>query len=166
MLRGNRFLGTAILDTGLIEPEALDQANPKLLDYIKEEDVKNASLLRILLFELQLLDEAKLLDYTVQQHNLGLVDLHHYKLEQPLLSSFDIDLCWATRTMPFDKVEDVYFLSSCYYLSVPVVKHWEEFLEGKIVWYASPMMVLTEALETWEEKIEADQPEAEATENA
>ena len=148
-MRANRFLGSALVESGLITYDHIDAANQKLLDYIKAENLRQASLLNILIYELQALKEDSLLNYIVQTHGLGLIDLSRYRFDKTFFESLgvDLELCWSTLTVPFDLVEGVSFLGTAYFLSVPIVEHWQETLKTNIVWYAAPISSVVDALE-------------------
>jgi hypothetical protein len=73
----------------------------------------------------------------------------------------ELSLCWASSTIPFDHVEGTYMVASCYYISAPVVKYWEELLDGKVVWYAASMASINRGLERIEEIHAAEDAAAE-----
>ncbi|MDA0350157.1 MAG: hypothetical protein O3C20_22465 [Verrucomicrobia bacterium] len=52
ILRSNRFLGNTLVNNELITLEQLEAANNVLLDKIEAENIREASLLRILMWEL------------------------------------------------------------------------------------------------------------------
>ncbi len=131
----------------LIESEDQEAATHRLLEAIQADDLQRAGLLRILLYELKALREERLLDHMVEVSGIGLVDLSSYNLSEGFNREIDLELCWATWTIPFDTVEDVHFVSTAYYLSDPVVKHWVELLPGRVIWFASPMASIIESLE-------------------
>ncbi|MEM8548068.1 MAG: TRAP transporter TatT component family protein [Pseudomonadota bacterium] len=66
ILRSNRFLGSALIERGLVTAEDLEVANEKLLETIQAGDIRGASLLNILIYEQKALDEALLLDSLVE----------------------------------------------------------------------------------------------------
>jgi len=150
LLRGNRFLGSALVDKGLITVETLDQANQRLLEVLQTGNLKQASLLYVLLYDLHALSEEALLTHLVDEYSLPLVDLHGYELERSVQRPLDMDLCWTSWTVPFDRVEDVWFVASAYYLSQPVVKHWNNLLGDTVIWYGASFATMTEALDRLE----------------
>ncbi len=158
ILRSNRFLGNNLVNHELITLEQLEEANNVLLDKIDAENVKEASLLRILMWELDTLNEADLIKFQVDQHDIGLTDLGFYSYleteagEEPL---FSLDDCWTTWTVPFDHENGLYFLATAYYLSKPVVDLWEEKLGGKILWFATELGGLSTLLENAEQELKA-----------
>ncbi len=151
ILRSNRFLGSALVDKGLLSTGDLEEANDKFMEAIQSADLKRASILSTLLFEIQKLEEARLLDYLVEEEKLGLVDLSFVELQSLRPMNVDLSLCWATSTVPFDHVEGTYMVATCYYMSAPVIKHWEGLLDGRVIWYGTSMSSLSRAIERIEE---------------
>lgn len=156
ILRSNRFLGSALVDKGLVSNEDLEVANAKFMEAIQSADFKRASILSTLIFELKKLDETNLLDHFVEESKLGLVDLDFAELMSLRSLDVDLSLCWASSTLPFDWVEGTHMLATCYYLSAPVVKHWEDLLDGPVIWYGTTMTSLSRALGRVEEIHEAE----------
>lgn len=163
ILRSNRFLGSSLVDKGLVSTADLESANEKFMESIQANDLKSASILTSLVFELKALDEGQLLSHTVEENDIGMVDLKH--VEVPSMSAFDVDptLCWATSTIPFDKMGDTYLLATCYYLSAPVQKCWKEALGADIIWYATSVSSIAYGLERLDE-IQAEEEAAAAEE--
>ncbi len=165
ILRSNRFLGSSLVDKGLLSSGDLEAANEKFMEAIQSPELlKNASILTTLLYDLKVLDEARLLEHLVEEHDLGLIDLNHIKLRSLPSTELDMSLCWATSTLPFDQVEETYMVATCYYMSAPVVKHWEELLNGKVVWYGTSMASMGRGLECLEDVLAAEKAAAEAAE--
>ena len=160
-MRSNRFLGSALTDAGLVTRDDLEKANEKFMDAIQNEEVKNASIMTSLLFDLKVLDEARLIEFVTEEKGAGVIDLN--AVEMPSLRTMNVDpgLCYATSTIPFDRVEETFLVATCYYLSKPVVKHWEELLRGRVIWYATTMSALASALERIEEMHAAEDAAAE-----
>jgi len=167
ILRSNRFLGSSLVNKGLLSNGDLEAANEKFMDAIQSPELlKSASILTTLLYDLKVLDEARLLEHIVDEHSIGLIDLDYIDIRPLPSTEIDLSLCWASSTIPFDKVDDTYMVASCYYLSAPVVKHWEESLEGKVVWYSTSMVSMSRGLERLEEVLAAEKIAAEeAAEN-
>ena len=166
ILRSNRFLGSSLVDKGLISSSDLEAANEKFMEAIQAGDFERGSILSTLLYGLKALDETLLLDHLVEECNLGLVDLDFVAM--PSLRPLDVDLsvCWASSTIPFDKVEKTFMLATCYYLSAPVVKYWEGLLDGPIIWYATSTASMTGALERVGEIHEAEDKAAKEDDDA
>jgi len=159
LLRSNRFLGSALVNNNLVQVEELEAANEKLLEVIQTKNLKQASLLNILVYDLKILKEASLIDYLQDNYGIGLIDLNHYDLEKSVAKDIDLELCWATWTVPFDTVENFHFLASAYYISAPVLKFWDEQIEGNIVWYSAPISSISNTLTTLESSHE-EEPQA------
>lgn len=147
LLRGNRFLGSALVNANLITIDHLEEANQKLLDIINTENLKQASILNILSFDMNVLDEPELIHYTVENNPVGLIDLSHYNLARGFDNTLDLPLCWATWTIPFERLDGIYSVATAYYLSKPIVEYWENALDGHIMWYACSLKSLSEALQ-------------------
>lgn len=148
ILRSNRFLGSALVERALLTNENLEVANEKLLEIIQSGNLRKANLLNILLYELNVLDESKLIDTLIEEFHLGLIDLANYDLSALKEMGLDFDLCWATFTVPFDKVENYVKIATSYYLSKPARTYWEEQFEGaQIIWYISSLGSVVNTLE-------------------
>ena len=156
ILRSNRFLGSALVDKRLVSNGDLEEANVKFMEAIQTAEFKRASILSTLIFELKKLDESKLLDYLADESRIGLVDLDFVELMSLRSLDVDLSLCWASSTLPFDSVEGTHLLATCYYMSAPVVKHWEDLLDGPVIWYGTTMASLSRALARVEEIHEAE----------
>lgn len=150
-----------MVNKGLLSSVDLEAANEKFMDAVQSPELlRQASILNTMVYDLKVLDEARLLEHIVEEHNIGLVDLDHIEIRPLPSTEIDISLCQASSTIPFDKVEQTYMVASCYYLSAPVVKHWEELLDGKVVWYSTSMASMSRGLERLEEAISAEQAAA------
>jgi len=156
ILRSNRFLGSSLVDKGLVSASDLDEANGKFMEAIQAADLKRASILSTLVFDLKKMDEAHLLDYMVEENKLGLIDLNFVELRSLRSMNVDLSLCWASSTVPFDYVEGTYMLATCYYMSAPVIKYWEHLLDGNVIWYGTSISSLSRALERIEEIHQAE----------
>lgn len=150
LLRGNRFLGSALVEKGLITVDVLDHANQRLLEVLQGENWKQASLLHVLLYDLRALKEEDLINHLVDEYSLPLVDLRGYHLEKSVVPPVDLSLCWTTWTLPFDQIEGVWFVATAYYLSQPVVKHWNHLLGESVIWYGASVTSINESLERLE----------------
>jgi len=162
ILRSNRFLGSSLVSKGLISSEDLGAANEKFMAAIQSPELlRNASILTTLLYDLKVLNEAKLIEHIVEEYGIGLIDLNCVELRTLRPMNAELSLCWASSTIPFDHVEGTYMVASCYYISAPVVKYWEELLDGKVVWYAASMASINRGLERIEEIHAAEDAAAE-----
>ena len=158
ILRGNRFLGSSLLDKGLISNANLETANEKFMEVIQSrESFKNASVLKIMLHDLKILDENRLLKHMLEEYEIGLIDLNSIEFRKLSNIEISLDLCWSTLTVPFDMDEQTYMLATCYYMSSPVIKYWEELLGGKVIWYATSMISISHGLERIENILSDDE---------
>lgn len=151
LMRANRFMGSALTDSKLVTVEQLGKANERLLEVIQKGDLKKASILQLLIYELKLINESVVIDYQVEQEKIPLIELSHYGTEEILKQDLDLELCWTTRTLPFDHIEDFFYVATSYYMSVPVRRHWEQELGGNIIWYATSIESMTNMLLKLEE---------------
>jgi len=125
----------------------LESANEKFMESIQGGEMRHASILTPLIYDLKVLEEDKMIEYMAEEYELGLVDLSFIKLQSLRPIDVDLDLCWATSTLPFDYVDGVYLVATCYYLSAPVVKHWEDSLDGRVIWYVTSCTSMARALD-------------------
>ena len=163
ILRSNRFLVSSLLDAGLITNAQMEIANEKFLEAAQSSDsYKNVSMLKILLHDLKALDEDRLLNHINDTHEIGLVDLRQIQPFKPSNQQIDQSICWATLTVPFDQVDQTFMLATCYYMSSPAIKYWEELLGNKVIWYATSIFSITPYLETFEKHMSAVEPGSES----
>jgi len=144
-LRSNRFLGAALLDKGLIEQEALEEANERLMQLLQHQEVKRPCLLQILMYDLKVLKEEDLLDSLARGAPVGMVDLSQINIQIP--TDVRPEECGATGTIPFDCQEKHYFLATTYYYSNPVREYWTDRLQGEVIWYVTTLEQMNVALE-------------------
>jgi len=147
ILRSNRFLGSALIERQLIASDDLEAANEKLLELVQAGDMRGANLLNILLFDLKAIDENTLIELVTEEQPVGMIDLSNYDLVKFREINADIEICYATYTVPFDKVEDFTMVATAYYLSKPTIAYWEEILGGNVIWYVSSVASIAEAIE-------------------
>ena len=160
ILRSNRFLVSSFLDKGLITDLQMEAANEKFMEATQSsETLRNISILEILLYELKALDEVRLLDHLVDEFKIGLIDLNQIDPSKLPFKALDISLCRSTLTIPFDKFGETCMLATCYYMSAPVVRHWEEFLGGRVIWYTTSMGSMNHYLERVENVLNETEPE-------
>ena len=156
ILRSNRFLVSSLLDKKLITNAQMEAANERFIAAAQTPNTyKNTSILKILLHDLKALDEDRLLSHISEEYKIGLVDLKQIELQESSPIEMDISLCWATLTVPFDQVDQTFMLATCYYMSSPTLKYWEELLGGKIIWYATSMISVTSYLEGIESRVDS-----------
>ncbi|MGK0464181.1 MAG: hypothetical protein ACJAT5_000591 [Lentimonas sp.] len=158
ILRSNRFLVSSLLDKKLITNAQMEAANEKFIEAAQTTNTyKNTSILKILLHDLKALDEDRLLSHIIEEYKIGLVDLKQIELQESSPIEMDLSLCWATLTVPFDQVDQTFMLATCYYMSSPTLKYWEELLGGKIIWYATSMISVTSYLEGIERRDDSEE---------
>lgn len=150
LMRANRLLGASLVEANLVKIENLEAANERLLELISTGNYRKGSVLSILAYELQVVKEGDVLQYAVDEHGAGLVDLRSYDIPDDLRLTTDIGACWATWSVPFDREEDVYFVATAYYLSPAVRTYWEKQLGGPVVWYGTTLEMLADHFEKTE----------------
>ena len=62
--------------------------------------------------DVKALREKELVRFTVENLQLLAVDLRSYNLTKTKEIAKDFEACWATWTVPFDLVEEIYFLAT------------------------------------------------------
>jgi|SRR5664280_194507 len=147
LMRANRTLGAALVEANLVKIDDLMAANERLLELLRSNAERQATLLGLLMYEKKVLGEADLLQHILETDGIGLIDLRNYDVPDDLRKNVDLGSCWATWTVPFDKEEDFTFVASAYYLSTAVRSHWEKQLGAKILWYATTLEVVSDFLE-------------------
>lgn len=151
IMRSNRLLGASLVERELVSIEDLDNANERLLELMSNAVAEQrVSLLSILVNEKQSLSEGRLLEELVDYEGLGIIDVRNMEISEELAPVTDQGACWATWTVPFDLVEDTYYLATAYYMSPAVRAFWEDKIPGKIIWFAAPLETIIEYLETLE----------------
>jgi len=150
LMRANRLLGAHLVEANLVKIDNLEAANERLLELISTGDHRKGSVLSILAYELQVVNETDVLQYVMEEHGLGLVDLRSYEVPDDLRSSYDVGACWATWSLPFDREDDVFFVATAYYLSPAIRVYWEKQLGGPIVWFGTTQEMLADYFEKLE----------------
>jgi len=151
-VRANESIGEALIKAKLADQEMIDNALLLFNDYVERNELKLACLIKILSWDLKVIDETTILDHLVENHNLGYCLIKSYNIIRENLPDFTINECWATMTLPFDVMEGVFFVTTTNYLSLDVVEHWQKRLSPKIIWYVSDLSSLTIQLETIEKR--------------
>jgi hypothetical protein len=147
LMRANRLLGSALIEHNLVKFEDLEAANERLLEVAASGQVRQSSVLSILVYERKVLREEDVLHHVVDDHGLGVVDLRGYDVPEDVRRELDLDACWATWSVPFDREEDFHFVATAYYLSPAVRTHWEKKLGGQIIWQATTMDIIADFLD-------------------
>src|SRR4051812_37267009 len=147
LMRANRLLGSALIEHSLVKFEDLEAANERLLEVAASGQVRQSSVLSILVYEKKVLREEDVLHHVVDDHGVGVVDLRGYDVPEDVKKEIDLDACWATWSVPFDREEDFHFVATAYYLSPAVRTHWEKKLGGQIIWQATTMDIIADFLD-------------------
>ncbi|MDQ5980734.1 MAG: hypothetical protein QG602_3711 [Verrucomicrobiota bacterium] len=147
LMRANRLLGSALIEHNLVKFEDLEAANERLLEVAASGQVRQSSVLNILVYEKKVLREEDVLHHVVDDHGVGVVDLRGYDVPEDVRKEMDLDACWATWSVPFDREEDFHFVATAYYLSPAVRSHWEKKLGGQIIWQATTMDIIADFLD-------------------
>ena len=161
LMRANRQLGTALVEYNLVKLEDLEAANERLLEHVAAGEMRQASLLSVLVYEKKVLKEDDVLHHVVDDHALGVVDLRGYEVPEEIRKELDVPECWATWSVPFDREEDFHFIATAYYLSTAVRTYWEKKLKGPIVWTATSMENIGDFLEKLQAERDAAAKKAE-----
>ena len=146
MMRANRLLGPALVERDLVSLEDLERATGRLLELTARGEPRECTLLGVLAHELKVLREADVLRRSVEADGIGLVDLRVIDVPEDLRKEFDVDECWATWTVPFDREDGITCLASAYHLSPAVRAHWEKRAGGAILWYGTTLGDIAEHL--------------------
>jgi hypothetical protein len=147
LMRANRLLGSALIEHNLVKFEDLEAANERLLEIAAAGQVRQSSVLSILVYEKKVLREEDVLHHVVDDHGVGVVDLRGYDVPEDVKKEMDLEACWATWSVPFDREEDFHFVATAYYLSPAVRTHWEKKLGGQIIWQATTMDIIADFLD-------------------
>lgn len=149
-MRANRLLGAPLVEANLVKIEDLEQANERLLALVDEGQPRQCTVLGILAYEMKVLREDDVLQHVVDNDGVGLVDLRRYDAAEDLKKGLDLDACWATWSVPFDREEDYHFIATAYYLSPAVRTFWEKHYGGPILWFGTTLEAIAEQLERFE----------------
>ena len=147
VMRANRLLGAQLVEHNLVKIEDLNTANEKFIEAVGGDQPRNATILGLLAYDMKVLKEDDVLHQLVENDGLGLVDLRNYEVPDEVKKDLDIEACWATWSVPFDKEEEFFFVATAYYLSPAVKNHWEKRLGGPILWFGTTLEVIAEHLE-------------------
>lgn len=147
IMRANRLLGATLVEQNFVKIEDLERANERLLELVAAEDVRQATVLGILAYELRVVREEDILLHLADTESLGLVDLHTYDAHDDCRKATDINACWATWSVPYDKEEGTTFVATAYYLSPAVRAFWEKQLGTAIIWYGTTLSNIAEYLD-------------------
>jgi hypothetical protein len=146
-MRSNRLLGANLVEANLVKLEDLEPANERLLSLADTELPRQCTVLGVLAYEMKVLREEDVLQHIVENEGVGLVDLRNYDTMEDLRKTLDIDACWATWSVPFDREEDFHFIATAYYLSPAVRTFWEKQCNGPILWFGTTLEGIADHLE-------------------
>lgn len=147
MMRANRLMGAALVEANLVKLEDLEKANERLLELAGGGQPRQCTVLGILAYELKVVREEDVLHHLAEQEGVGSVDLRAYDVPEDLRKGVDVDACWATWSVPFDREEDFTFIASAYTPSPAVKAHWEKQVGGPILWFGATLEGIAEYLE-------------------
>jgi hypothetical protein len=147
LMRANRLLGANLVEANLVTVDQLESANEKLLELIAGGTPRQCTLLGVLAYDLKVVKEEDVLQHCVDEHGIGLVDLHVYEGADDVRAKLNHAACWATWTVPFDRDEDFTLVASAYYLSPAVRTFWEKQLGGQVIWYGTTLEAVADTLE-------------------
>jgi hypothetical protein len=147
LMRANRLLGAGLVEHNLVKIEDLEKANERLLEIIASNQLRQATVLGVLAYEIKVIKEEDVLQHLVETEGLGLVDLRGYEPPEDTRKGLDLDACWATWSVPFDIEEDFTFIASAYYLSPGVRAYWEKKFTGPILWFGTTLEGISEHLD-------------------
>lgn len=147
ILRSNRFLASTLAEGGLVTDDDINEANGKLLESIEAGNPRQISLLNTLIYDLQCLEEKDYINFVLQEYKIGLIALRNYRVRPTGNEMNDPAHCWATWTVPFDKVGDYHLVATAYFPSKPVIDHWEKIADDPIIWYGTTIECVTEAID-------------------
>lgn len=147
LMRGNRLLGASLVEANLVTVDQLENANEKLLELIAGGTPRQCTLLGVLAYDLKVVREEDVLQYCVDEHNIGLIDLRQYEGAEDARAGISLPACWATWTLPFDREEDFAMVATAYYLSPAIRAFWEKQIGGPIIWYGTTLDEIAETLE-------------------
>lgn len=147
LMRANRLLGASLVEANLVTVDQLENANEKLLELIAGGTPRQCTLLGVLAYDLKVVKEEDVLQHCVDEHGIGLIDLHAYEGADEVRASLNHAACWATWTVPFDRDEDFVLVASAYYLSPAVRTFWEKQLGSHIIWYGTTLEAIADTLE-------------------
>lgn len=147
LMRANRLLGASLVEANLVTVDQLENANEKLLELIAGGTPRQCTLLGVLAYDQKVVKEEDVLQYCVDEHGIGLIDLHTYEGADEVRAGLIHAACWATWTIPFDRDEDFTLIATAYYMSPAVRAFWEKQFGGQIIWYGTTLETIADTLE-------------------
>ena len=112
LMRANRLLGSALIEHNLVKFEDLEAANERLLEVAASGQVRQSSVLGILVYEKKVMREEDLLHHVVDDHGVGVVDLRGYEVPEEVKKEkkercFDYYYCYFSGTEKRQKRQSV-----------------------------------------------------------
>ena len=159
-MRANRLLGAQLVEHNLVKIGDLELANEKFIETVSGDVTRQTTILGILAYDMKVVKEDDVLHHMVESEGLGLVDLRDYDVPDESKKNLDVDACWATWSVPFDREEEFFFVATSYYLSPAVRSYWEKELGGPILWFGATLEGIAEYLEKHAAAIAAAKPAA------
>lgn len=148
ILKVNRLLGAQLVQRDLIGLDDLDAANEVFLEKLRSDELHEASILKILIYETQTLSEDNLIAHQIDELGLGSCRLSSYFLNEDVLKEIRPDICRITWTLPFDYKAGFWFLGTAYFLSSAVVEYWEKQLRAPIIWYLATTADIAQVIDS------------------
>jgi hypothetical protein len=155
IMRANRLLGAQLVEHNLVKIEDLELANEKFIETVSGDVTRQTTILGILAYDMKVVKEDDVLHHMVDTEGLGLVDLRDYDVPDESKKNLEVDACWATWSVPFDREEEFFFVATAYYLSPAVRSYWEKELGGPILWFGTTLEGIAEYLEKHVATLEA-----------
>ena len=149
VMRANRLLGAQLVEHNLVKIENLEAANEKFIEVVSSDQPRQSTILGILAYDMKVLKEDDVLHHLVESEGLGLVDLRDYDVLDETRKNLDVNACWATWSVPFDREEEFWFVATAYYLSPAVRAFWEKELGGPILWFGTTLETIADYLEKY-----------------
>ena len=142
VLKANRSLGSRLSEMGLVSVDQLDEGNEIFITRLRRGNLAEASLLRVLLFELQAFAESDLVAQQIENDRVGAASIEAYNLQEEVSATVSLEECMATWTVPVDHWHGTTFLMSAYQASEFVKEFWEDRIAGPISWLVCPFSSL------------------------
>ena len=147
LMRANRLLGASLVEANLVTVDQLESANEKLLELIASSTPRQCTLLGVLAYDLKVVKEEDVINHSVEEYNIGVIDLRTYEGAEEVKLGLNLPACWATWSLPFDRDEDFTLIATAYHLSPAVRTFWEKQIGGQVIWYATTLDEIAETLE-------------------
>lgn len=163
ILKANRSLGSQLVQARLVTSSQIDEANELFVTRLRGGGVRDASLLRVLLYDQQVLSENALIGHQLESGQVGGLHLDSYQVQDEVVKTVNLAECAATWTLPIDHWHGTTILATAYYLSDFVRSFWEEQIEGAVSWMVCPFGDLDAFIEAREDAIRLAESEAAAT---